>query len=414
MSELKYWVWLAEHMPVKNGAIAAVLAYFGSPEAVYFAREGDYEHIPELTAQQRASLADKSMAAVQRTLAVCAENGWRIMTLADADYPARLRNIFAPPPVLYIRGRLPVMDEEAAVAVVGTRTCTPYGLKMAEHIAYDVTRAGGLIVSGLAAGIDTAAARGALRAGGRVVGVVGSGLDIVYPKFNRALFDDVAAVGAIVSEYAPGSEPLRGHFPERNRILSGLSVGVVVAEAPEKSGALITAARALEQGRDVYAVPGNADAASCVGSNALLKEGAVPVTSGWDVVENYTALFPEKLGRPMTAGVPLDAAGEARLLRSALSAEAGNDPDRAIQLKKEIDKPKTVEYIDILVKSDTLTPEEAAVIAALGDAERHVDDVIEASGLAAAAVLSTLTLLQIRGWVVQTPGKRFRARVKVK
>jgi DNA processing protein len=215
------------------------------------------------------------------------------MTLHDGDYPARLTNIPDPPLVLYIRGRLPALDEEAAVAVVGTRSCTPYGLKAAERIGYELARHGCLVVSGLARGIDSAAAKGTLRAGGRVVGVVGSGLDIVYPPENKKLFDDVAAVGAIVSEYPPGSPAAPRHIPQRNTVMSGLSVGVTVIEAPEKSGALITATHALEQGRDVFAIPGNVDSPACKGSNNLLREGAVLVTTGREIAEEYAALFPD-------------------------------------------------------------------------------------------------------------------------
>lgn len=147
-----------------------------------------------------------------------------------------------------------------------------------ERIGYEVSKAGGLVVSGLALGIDSAAARGALRAGGKVIGVIGSGLDVIYPAENRLLFEDVSHSGAVISEYPPGTPALGGNFPRRNRILSGISLGTCVVEAPKHSGALITASRALEQGRDIFAVPGNIDSAVCEGSNHLLKEGAVPVT----------------------------------------------------------------------------------------------------------------------------------------
>jgi DNA processing protein len=263
MAALKYWVWLASLQSVRTVTLKRLVDWFGSPELVFFADDKTYEEIPGLLKQEIAALSEKNLHDAKKTLDDCETYGFRIMTLHDGDYPARLKNIPDPPLVLYIRGRLPALDEEAAVAVVGTRSCTPYGLKAAERIGYELARHGCLVVSGLARGIDSAAAKGTLRAGGRVVGVVGSGLDIVYPPENKKLFDDVAAVGAIVSEYPPGSPAAPGHFPQRNRVMSGLSGGVTVIEAPEKSGALITATHALEQGRDVFAIPGNVDSPAC-------------------------------------------------------------------------------------------------------------------------------------------------------
>ena len=249
MAPLTYWVWLSALAGVGTAAKNRLLHAFGSPEQIFFADERAYHDADIALGQaEKAALMDKSLAEARRILDVCAEHGYRILTITDAEYPARLKNIDDPPVVLYVRGALPVIDEEACVAIVGTRSCTPYGLKTAERLRYEATRNGLLIVTGLARGIDTASALGALRAGGRVVGVLGSGVDVVYPKENAELFEDVAAVGALVSEYPPGTPALSGNFPRRNRIISGLSCGVVVVEAPPRSGALITAALALERG----------------------------------------------------------------------------------------------------------------------------------------------------------------------
>ena len=292
MASLKYWVWLSMRPGIGALTLNRLLEWFGSPEQVYFADHKAYADLPGLRKNELEALADKNLLLAKKTMDDCEEHGYRIVTLTDGDYPSRLRNIPDPPLVFYVRGRLPAVDEEAAVAVVGTRSCTPYGIKAAERMGYELARHGCLIISGLARGIDTIAAKGALRAGGRVVGVVGSGLDIVYPPENGALFDDVASLGAIVSEYPPGVPVAGEHFPQRNRLMSGLSVGVVVVEAPLRSGALITASHALEQGRDVYALPGNVDSPACEGSNRLLREGAVLVTTGKEVAEEYTVAFP--------------------------------------------------------------------------------------------------------------------------
>lgn len=401
MASLKYWVWLSARPGLGAAAKLRLLEWFGAPEHIFFADEKDYADVPGLSRSDVSSLLDKSLFAAGKTLDECVERGYRIVTMNDGEYPVRLRNISDPPVVLYIRGRLPVMDEEAAVAVVGTRSCTLYGIKAAERLGYGLARHGCLVVSGLARGIDTAAAMGALRAGGRVVGVAGSGLDVVYPPENEQLFEDVAAVGAVISEYPPGTPAAGEHFPRRNRILSGVSAGVVVVEAPLKSGALITAEYALEQGRDVFSVPGNIDAPSCEGSNRLLREGAVPVTSGREVAEEYAALYPGKIQLDRKK-VPL---GERRAEKLA---EAVGVKKRRNTTKKEIDKDNCVAYIDLVKLRESLGADEFKVISAVGPGLRHVDEIIASTGLNPHAVLSALTMLELDGYVEQTRGKYFK------
>ncbi len=401
MASLKYWVWLASLPGV--GALTAnrLLDRFGSPEQVFFADDEDYRLLPELSKAELRALGDKSMYRAAKILEDCTELGYHIMTRNDGDYPSRLRNIPDPPLVLYVRGRLPVIDEEAAVAVVGTRSCTPYGIKAAERISYELSRHGCLVVSGLARGIDTAAAKGALRAGGRVVGVLGTGLDIVYPPENKQLFEDVAATGAILSEYPPTSPAAPEHFPRRNRIMSGLSVGVAVIEAPLRSGALITAAYALEQGRDVFALPGNVDSPASEGTNQLLREGAVPVTSGRDIAEEYRRLFPDKIQTERKM-VPLDPAQAEKLVESVASQKRGKPT------KKEIDNEKIVEYIDLVQLKEQLSEDEFRILTTIGPKTLHIDEIISQSGLAAAAVLPAVTLLELGGYIEQLTGKYFR------
>ena len=355
-----------------------------------------------------------------------------MITLQDAEYPNRLRNIFDPPSVLYISGSLPMIDEEPAVAIVGTRDCTPYGVKAAGDAGYLLARSGLIVVTGLARGIDSAAARGALRGGGRVVGVIGSGLDIVYPAENRPLFEDVSCSGAIISEYPPGTAAVSTHFPARNRIISGLSLGVAVIEAPKKSGALITAARALEQGRDVFAMPGNIDAKKSEGSNSLLREGAIPILSGEDIISEYAELFPEKItvdpdsGENMsnTDGAGARGGGDSRGARAGTApgaATTGIDDaretgiDDAIETKKndapDIDNMTAEEYIDLDALLRELSGDERTVAQSLSGSPLMVDDLIVASGLAAQKVLSALTMLEISGLVTRD-GTRWALREK--
>jgi len=412
MSELRYWIWLATRERLGAKRALALLERFGTPENVYFARDGELAGIPGCPEAACASLADKDLGPARAILEKCAADGVRILTIGDAEYPERLKNIYDPPLTLYVRGRLPAIDEEAAVAVVGTRSCTPYGVRAAERIGFEIAKSGGLVVSGLARGIDSAAARGALRAGGRVVGVLGCGPDVVYPPSNAALFGDVTAEGAIVTEYPPGTEPSGRNFPARNRILSGLSVGVAVVEAPEKSGALITASLALEQGRDVFAVPGNVDAESCRGSNALLRDGAIAATSGWDITECYAHLFPGKLGRARAGrgAEPLDAESAKILAEKELSA----GPKRQEHTKLEIDKKNGEGYIDLTVDPESLPPEELAVLGAVGAGAKAADEVITGSGLPAAEALAALTSLEIRGAVTQDAAGRFTSHILIR
>ena len=306
------------------------------------------------------------------------------------------RSIFDPPLLLYVKGRMPAIDEEAAVAVVGTRNCTPYGIASAERLSQELAASGAIVVTGLARGVDSAAARGALRAGGKVVGVTGNGLDVFYPSENRDLYADVAAAGVLLSEYPPGSPPDKTHFPVRNRIMSGLSVAALVVEAPERSGALITARLTLEQGREVYAVPGPIDAPVSVGCNRLIRDGAGLAAEGWDILRDFRERFPDKL-RPageLPAWTPLPtrrrAAPEPRQKK-----EAAPEPEEA--------KPPLR-----TVNLEGLTDDQIALLRALEPEDSiQVDDLIQTTGIPARRVSSALTMLEIDGMVHQHSGKRY-------
>jgi len=379
MSSLKYWIWLSSLSGIGSVTAVKLINHFGSPEKVFEARNFEYRDVDGVSTADAVVLAEKNLDGANSALASCTRLGYRILTLHDAEYPDRLRNIYDPPIVLYIRGGLPLVDEEAVVSIVGTRNCTPYGISAAENLGYTLAKHGLVVSTGLARGIDTAAARGALKGGGRVVGVVGSGLDIVYPYENRELFEGVAASGAIVSEYKPGAPAVRTHFPARNRIVSGLSLGVAVIEAPKRSGALITASRALEQGRDVFVIPGNIDARSCEGSNALLREGAIPILSGEDIVSEYTELFPDKIHDP-----------------------ASFDCD-----KKGIDNNSAVDYIDLDKILSELVGDERSVAQAIGLESVHIDEITVKTGMTAQRVMTALTMLEVNGAASQKTGKRF-------
>ena len=401
MSAIKYWLWLSQACGGRPAL--RLLEHFGDPQSVFFAERSDYQKVPDLRERDLAGLEKKSLAQASAVASACAERDIRILTVGDAAYPERLRNIYDPPVVLYARGRLPDLDGQAAVAVAGTRRCTPYGIRTAERMGFELGQAGCTVVSGLARGIDTAAARGALRAGGKVIGVLGCGPDVIYPPENGRLYEDVMQSGAILSEYPPGEPPVARHFPARNRIFSGVSVGVVIIEAPERSGALIIASLALEQGRDVFAVPGNVDQPACRGSNALLKEGAIAVTSGRDVAELYADRFPDRIFRrrgPRATFTPTVDADSAAAPPAAPSPE----PEEG---KKTIDRPENVEYIDLVKMTENMQEDEKRVVLAINTGRLHADEIVRLTGLSATDVMTALTMLEISGTVIQFPGKYF-------
>ena len=384
---LKYWLWLTELTGLTNQTRLALLRHFPSPEDVYYADPEEVLLTEGITRQQAALLKNKDLSTADRILADCQRLNIRILTLQDAAYPGRLKNIYDPPCLLYVQGRLPVFDEEVAVAVVGTRDCTPYGVTCAEKLGYGLTRGGAVVVTGLAKGIDAAATRGALRAGGVTAAVVGNGLDVLYPPESRYLYEDVAAAGAILSEYPPGTEPAGWHFPVRNRILSGLCLATLVVEAPERSGALITAGTALEQGREVFAVPGPIDAPTSVGCNRLIRDGGGLVSEAWDLLQEYEARFPDKL-RPE----------ESRHQPSILGYQA-----------RQKTEPKPVPPSVSLSHNDlSLTDDQITLLKALPEEEPMlVDDLIELTDLPTRRVLSALTVLEIEHLIEQHSGKRY-------
>jgi DNA processing protein len=290
---------------------------------------------------------------------------YAVLILEDEEYPDYLKEIFDPPLVLYCAGRADVLSEPA-VAIVGARDHTPYGRAVAEKLAFDLASRGLVVVSGMARGIDSIAHWGALR-GGKTVAVLGSGFGQIYPKENRLLFERIAEKGAVVSEYPLGSPPLAHHFPLRNRIISGLALGTVVVEASLKSGSLISAGFALEQNREVMAVPGNITSELSRGSNRLIQNGAKLVRDWEDVVESLPSPFRETL----------------------LSQN-----ERGPELKP------------------ALTPEEAKIFACLKiDSLTPIDELVDRTGFSVSELLARLLDWELRGWISQHPGKCFQRRI---
>ena len=399
MSALKFWVWLTEQNRLGGPARQALLEHFGSPEEVYYAEPGDLLQVEGITADQAQALENKSLDRAQSILEECARKDIFLLTAQDALYPQRLKNIYDPPLLLYGRGSMPLFDEEAAVAVVGTRSCSPYGIRTAERFGFEMSKQGGLVVSGLARGIDAASQLGALRAGGLTAAVLGCGVDVVYPPENDRLYEDVAASGVLLSEYPPGAEPFGWHFPARNRILSGLCLATLVVEAPEKSGALITAATALEQGRDVFAIPGPLDAEGSVGCNRLIRDGAGLATESWDILREYQSRYPHKLHPDGEKLPPLPKKSEIFY------------PERS---KKPKVASSGLPVINVRRNAEGLTDDQIKVLRILDDKEPMLtDDIALRANVPVRRILSAVTMLEIDGYTRQEGLRKFVRTVEV-
>ena len=379
----------------------AALRRFGSPEAVFYADAEAYRGIEGL--KNAEPLEDKDLTEPRRILSECHRKSIHILTWQDAAYPARLRSIDDPPLLLYYQGTLPDIDAEPVIAMVGTRRASAYGLLQAKRLGYELGCYGAIVVSGGAAGIDTLALRGAVSSGTPPVAVFACGVDVDYPAANRSLFEDLRTNGCVMSELPPGTPPLPEHFPSRNRILSGLALGSVVVEAPKKSGALITARHALEQGRDVFTLPGNLGNPTCAGNIQLLKQGAILVEEGWDILQEYTYLYPELPQRQRPTGPMTLTAQEAA--GSVVVAETAAAPEKTDT--KAVDKQENRAYIDVQEFLPQVSPDEAAVLRLLEDGKQPVDRLIDETQLPAGRILSALTLLEVKGYVKRLPARYY-------
>ena len=282
--KIRYWLALKSIAGIGNVVFLALIDTFGTLEAVFSASAAELQKITGITKKAAAGIAAfKDWDIINKDLAALEKAGINIITLQDSLYPPKLLEIYDRPPFLYVKGNL--KKDDIDIAIVGSRLASTYGKYTTERISRELALRGVTVVSGMARGIDSAAHQGALTARGRTIAVLGTGLDIIYPPENKKLFAAIGENGAVVSEYPLGTPPLASNFPARNRIISGMSYGVVVVEAGEKSGSLITARLALEQGREVFAVPGTIDSAGSRGTNKLIKQGAKLIENTDDILE---------------------------------------------------------------------------------------------------------------------------------
>ena len=394
-----YWIWFAQLKGLSLWQKQQLLESFHDPEELYHA---DPRKLP---AEVIAALEDKDLTEARQILYRCNQRGISILAYGDENYPQRLRSIEDPPVLLYYKGDLPQWQAQPIIGVVGTRKASAYGLQTAHLLASQIAACGGLVVSGMATGVDAMSMEGALDAGKATVGVLGGGVDVIYPSSNRALYRRTEENGCLLSEYPPGSRPYPGNFLQRNRIISGISDGVLVVEAPEKSGALNTARHAFSQGRDMFAVPGNLGVDSCLGSNALLQEGAYPALSGWDVVKHYENLYPNTVAKR---------AASLQNARPETSAQVAQQPQipqsegkkMETSSQKSIDNREKSKYSVLNKRAVSLSNEETAVLELLSAVPQYPDAILDRADLPSATVQSILTRLSIKGLVQYQPDGR--------
>jgi len=368
-----YWLALALTPGLGPTRIRKLLEHFGSAERIFHASLTELEATGMQAVSAQSLATGKSLELAQDEIAKAAENAAKVLTLSDLAYPARLKEIYDPPIVLFVRSNVEVLSRPG-IAVVGTRHPTPYGTGMAERLSSDLAAHGLAIISGMARGVDSAAHRGALACKGKTIAVFGTGIDVMYPKENTRLAEQILAMGgALISEFPMGTFAAPQNFPIRNRIISGMSVGVLVIEAAEYSGTRITARCALEQNRDVYAVPGNVTTKNSWGPNTLIKQGAKLVATWEDVWEELltdvqVALTPS----------PTD--------ESSVSDTASLFPD------------------------ETTSPHERRILSLLKpDESTHIDTLVERlePELSSSEIFAALFELELNGKVKQLPGKNF-------
>ena len=375
---------------IGNHTIRRLLAAFGSAEKSIAATSAELAQIDGLTPDVRQQLIDgRSHAPLAQELELIEQHQCHIVTINDDTYPPLLKQIDDPPALLYIIGEFPLQDAPS-IAIVGSRSPTEYGKTTSQQLSYQLAERGITVVSGFARGIDTCVHRGALEAGGRTIAVFGCGLSIIYPETNRALATEIIESGALISEF-PMTMPPRGkNFPRRNRVISGLTLGTLVVEASERSGSLITARHAAEQGREVFAVPGQIFSGVSRGTHSLINQGATLINSVDDLLDalpqNYTQILGgESLEEPPTRSLQ---SNPTKLSRPQ-SIEKRSTPTPQPKAKVELN----------------LTPEEQTVLSAMGADSVHIDEITRITQLPIGKVSSLLVMLELKGIVQQLPGK---------
>ncbi len=409
-----YWLWLQNLCGEGSVLPEMLISHFGSIKDVYEADEQDFEQVSGITARSVKKLADKSLDKAREILAYCKNEGIGILTPDSALYPKRLNRIPCKPAVLYYKGVMVDLDREVCIAEVGTREMTEYGSRTAYTMAYDMARGGAVVVSGMAKGVDGMAHRGALDAGGYTVAVLGCGIDRAYPSEHVGLMKEIIGCGVVMTEFRPFTPPIGRNFPMRNRIVSGLSLGTLVIEAPKKSGALITAETAIKQGRDVFALPGKVGEMSSEGSNHLIRNGAKMVTGATDILVEYQSLYPTKIDLNKITAIKSRNFAPASFVAAELpnysEKRKESTEKRAFVSEKEMTKPvkEVKEEKAYTLPTDVEGKQREILTLLMNEGEMTSDMIASKTGSAITDILVELTMLEIMGHISANPGGTYK------
>ena len=443
MNSTLKWIWLAEKCGAGSTELIRLVERLGNINNIFSA---DYDGYCETGISERLceDLCDKDLEGAKKILSYCQSAGVFVLTYDSEKYPVSLRSLKDPPAVLYGLGELPDLNKRLCISVVGTRTMSEYGMRAAYKIAYEVAATGAVVVSGMALGVDGIASCAAIAARGKTVAVLGCGIDRVYPSSHKKLWEAIRRHGAVITEFAPTTEPRGMNFPIRNRIISGLGQGTVVIDAALDSGSMITAKCAILQGRDIYAVPANIDSENSSGTNSLIRDGAQAVLCGNDIIRNYMYLYRDRLNTVALMKAENRSDIDIDFVRSmgvAMKTAPGglkkDATDRAPAEKKSAARPKAAKNADAPKTAKSVTdnkpsatfepdtkpssaPEKrgddsAAVLAKLSDKQRRIFDempldravtvdYLTKTGFSLGEVISALTVLEIKGLVSSLPG----------
>ena len=415
-----YWIWLAQKCGVASKQFGRIIEKYEDPFDVYRLTDDEIEQLEGINSALRAKLCQKDLESSYAILRYCKENRVDIISYGDIRYPQRLKSIVDPPIVLYCRGHFPDFNSLLCIGIVGTRTMSEYGKQSSYKIGYELASAGVTVVSGMALGIDAAAACGVLSAGGCTVAVLGCGISVVYPKEHKRLMEEIAKHGAVITEYPPNEPPYGHNFPKRNRIISGLCQGTLVIEGSATSGAMITARRAIDQGREVFALPGKIDESNSDGPNELIREGAYTVLGSDDILKHYDFLYHDVI--------------DSTALSKAKRKIADKDADKALKkygagVKRSAARAKSEDKDDVLIpeekpqnvhtvneaKAERVADDSANMLDSLDEFTRSVfetmpidkaisPDSLAAHGLDIGAAVTALTMLELYGLVSSLPG----------
>ncbi len=426
MNDYLQWIWLSEKCPKDSPLFIRLISYFGSCEKIYTSKLEELSLVHGITRNQAAALCDKSLDRASDIYKRCKILNIGIVTYGDELYPDRLRKIKNPPVLLYYKGKLPLFDSELCIGMVGTRTPSSYGCRIAYEIGFDLSSCGAYVISGMALGIDAVSHTSALDAGGRTVAILGGGVDNIYPSENTALYHRLEANATIMSEYAPGTRPTRFSFPQRNRIISGLSEGTVIVEAKIKSGAMITAEKAKEQGRQIFAVPGRVGDMNSEGPNHLIASGAKQAYSADSILREYEFLYPDKIHMPSSQkSNPYTSSGEPINFSSRNSLNDGfarRESKGSLLNKKDTEHNKsnaekhfehaaklpTEEKVIARSSFDGLDSVSKTICESLSyDSPKSFEEILTSTKISASDTMSALTILEIQGIVKAMPGGNY-------